>query len=152
MSLINIKILSETLYKYYEQENAQKKGDVGIDLYQPYDIIVPKKKMTYIKLGISYEVIEEGINIASFLLPRSSISKTPLRLVNSMGVIDAGYRGELIAAVDNISDEDYEIKEGVRLFQLVLFRVIDPNNFRINIVTELSETERGIGGFGSTGH
>jgi len=58
-------------------------------------------------------------NKAYYLFPRSSISKTPLRLANSIGLIDGGYRGEIVAMVDNIYDEDYEVKEGERYFQLV---------------------------------
>ena len=82
------------------------------------------------------------------LVPRSSISKTPLRMANSIGIIDAGYRGEIMAAVDNISDEDYMISPGDRLFQLV-----HPTLYPIHASVEsnLSDTERGEGGFGSTG-
>ena len=52
-------------------------------------------------------------------MPRSSISKTPPRLCNAIGLIDAGYRGEIMAAVDNIKQESYEVEKGQRLFQLV---------------------------------
>ena len=82
-------------------------------------------------------------------MPRSSIPKTPLRLSNSIGLIDAGYRGELQAPLDNISDENYLVKAGTRLFQIVN---PDLSTFSsINIVDKLSETDRGEGGFGSTG-
>ena len=58
-------------------------------------------------------------NKAYYLFPRSSISKTPLRLANSIGLIDGGYRGELVGMVDNIYDKDFHIKRGERYFQLV---------------------------------
>ena len=81
-------------------------------------------------------------------MPRSSISKTPLRLCNSIGLIDAGYRGEIMAAVDNIKDEDYIIDYGQRLFQIV---AMDGSPLSFELVDTLSQTDRGAGGFGSTG-
>ena len=81
-------------------------------------------------------------------MPRSSISKTPLRQCNSIGLIDAGYRGEIMAAVDNIKETSFTVNPGQRLFQLVS---MDGGAISFEIVPELSETERGKGGFGSTG-
>ena len=81
-------------------------------------------------------------------MPRSSISKTPIRLCNSVGLIDAGYRGEIMAAVDNIKQEDYTISAGQRLFQIV---AMDGSPLSFELVDELSTTSRGAGGFGSTG-
>lgn len=87
-------------------------------------------------------------NCSYYLYPRSSISKTPLRMSNSMGIIDAGYRGEIIAKVDNLTDTDYILEKGVRLFQ-ICDASLEP--IEIKIVDSLSETTRGEGGFGSTG-
>ena len=75
-------------------------------------------------------------------------AKTPLRLSNSMGLIDAGYRGNIIALVDNLSETDYKVMPGSRLVQLVS-PVADPITFQV--VNSLSETSRGTGGLGSTG-
>ena len=86
-------------------------------------------------------------NISYYLYPRSSISRTPLRMSNSVGIIDAGYRGSLMVSVDNISDEGYTIKSGDRLFQ-VCASTLPPISFELS--TTLSETTRGEGGFGST--
>jgi dUTPase len=83
------------------------------------------------------------------LYPRSSISKTKVRLANSVGIIDPNYRGYLIAAVDNISDEVQVLKQGERYFQLVFVRIDRPSN--IEIIKDLSNTDRGANGFGSTG-
>jgi dUTP pyrophosphatase len=82
------------------------------------------------------------------LVPRSSIFRTPLRQANNIGIIDSGYRGRIMVPVDNRSGEDYIIKNGERLFQLV-HPSLKP--ISIEIVEELDETERGSGGFGSTG-
>lgn len=82
------------------------------------------------------------------IYPRSSISKTPLRLANSIGVVDSGYRGEIMAALDNISDQGYVISRGTRIVQLVS----DSGNITNVIpVVSFKETERGARGFGSTG-
>ena len=81
-------------------------------------------------------------------MPRSSISKTPLRQCNSIGLIDAGYRGEIMAAVDNIKDKPFTLETGQRLFQLV---AMDGSPIHFELVDELTETDRGEGGFGSTG-
>ena len=67
---------------------------------------------------------------------------------NSIGLIDGGYRGEIMASCDNIKDYEYEIKEGQRLFQLVSY---DLTSIEYTIVRELSDSSRGDGGFGSTG-
>lgn len=83
------------------------------------------------------------------LAPRSSIgAKTGLRLSNSIGVIDADYRGEIGVLYDNISDSDYEIKAGDRIAQCWVEPVYQ---FKAVVVDALDETERGAGGFGSTG-
>jgi dUTP pyrophosphatase len=67
---------------------------------------------------------------------------------NSRGIIDHSYRGNIMAKVDNRSNEPFEIKAGERLFQL-LMPTLEP--FNVRFVNELDETERGSGGFGSTG-
>ena len=86
-------------------------------------------------------------NVSYYLYPRSSIYKTPLRTANSVGIIDAGYRGTIMAAVDNRSTEDYTVTPGQRLFQLC-GPTLEPITFEL--VNQLSETSRGEGGFGST--
>jgi dUTP pyrophosphatase len=69
-------------------------------------------------------------------------------MANSIGLIDGGYRGEIMAVCDNIKEIEFSIKKGDRLFQLVSWDM-SPINFEI--VDSLSSTERGCGGFGSTG-
>jgi hypothetical protein len=94
-----------------------------------------------------------------YLYPRSSIVKTPFRLANSVGIIDAGYRGEIIAVVDNIDAANNDMKTCIERHMPPLSRVfqicapsLEP--FFVRIVeheSELGVTERGSGGFGSTG-
>ena len=86
--------------------------------------------------------------VSYYLYRRSSIIKTPLRLANSVGIIDSGYRGDIIACVDNIKNVPYTIEQGTRLFQ-ICGPTLEPIEFKL--VTDLSDTQRGEGGFGSTG-
>lgn len=84
---------------------------------------------------------------AFLLLPRSSISRTSLRLANSVGLIDSGYRGQLIAAVDG----SYNVSEHERLFQIVTPDLLPWDDVRIVSEIPGGPTLRGTGGFGSTG-
>jgi dUTP pyrophosphatase len=130
--------------------NRETRGDAGLDLYCPEDIEVPAGKTAKIDFKIQCEGISDSNdrNVCYYLYPRSSISKTPLRLANSVGIIDAGYRGNLMAVVDNISKESFNIQKGQRLFQ-ICGRYLEP--IHLNLVDTLSHSERGNGGFGSTG-
>ena len=124
------------------------KDDAGFDLYCPDQLLLEPKETTLIKMGIACEMTDDYLPTSYMLVPRSSIYKTPLRMANSIGIIDAGYRGEIMAAVDNTSDDDYMVSPGERLFQLV-----HPTLYPIHasVESELSDTERGDGGFWSTG-
>jgi dUTP pyrophosphatase len=83
---------------------------------------------------------------AFYLYPRSSISSTPLRLANSVGIIDSGYRGEIKACFDSM--DTYSVKKNQRLVQLCT-PTLEP--MYVLVVNALTETARGQGGFGSTG-
>lgn len=86
---------------------------------------------------------------AALLLPRSGISvKKGLNLANCVGLIDADYRGEVKVALHNITDEPQTVSHGERIAQLMYIRCRD---VVFSEVDELDETERGEGGFGSTG-
>lgn len=146
--MLKIQALSpevEALYKNHGQYHA---GDSGLDLFCVRDETIPAGEMRFVKLGVKASAWTEGGENASWLLmPRSSISKTPLRLCNSVGLIDAGYRGEVMAAVDNVKTIDWQIKKGDRLVQAVAF---GGGPVRFELASELDQTTRGAGGFGST--
>ena len=95
-------------------------------------------------------VLDDVMTPAGFyMFPRSSISKTPYRLANSVGIIDSGYRGHLMGKVDRVYDVECPIAVGDRMFQVC---APDLSPFeRVVLVDSLDETERGSGGFGSTG-
>ena len=145
---LRIKILDDEVSSYYKDRNTTYDGDAGMDLYCPHQLIIEPNETLLIKMGIACEMTDEYLPVSFMLVPRSSISKTPLRMSNSIGIIDSGYRGEIMASVDNISNEDYMITPGQRLFQII-HPTLYP--FNTDVVKELSETERGDGGFGSTG-
>ena len=111
-----IKSINTIANKFYEKHGHFHNGDAGLDLYVLEDIIFYPGDTKKIKFGIACEP-KDGK--AYYLLPRSSISKTPLRMANSIGLIDGGYRGEIMACCDNIKDFKYSVKEGERLFQIV---------------------------------
>lgn len=142
---LKIKPRNNSVYRMYEEHGQFHVGDAGLDLFVVENQTIEGGKTELINLGISCETTEKR---PYFLMPRSSISKTPIRLCNSIGLIDAGYRGEIMAAVDNIKQEDYTINSGQRLFQIV---AMDGSPLSFELVDALSSTSRGAGGFGSTG-
>jgi dUTP pyrophosphatase len=91
---------------------------------------------------------ENNHTMSYWLLPRSSISKTSLRMSNSIGLIDEQFLGQIGAYVDNISNEDVFIEKGTRLFQIVS-PTLTP--LVIKLTDSFKETERGTKGFGSSG-
>jgi dUTP pyrophosphatase len=150
---LKIKALNESLKYRYENHCSYHSGDSGFDLFTPVDVVVPAGAISFkIDLEIQCEAFTDKNktnNVSYYLYPRSSMgSKTPLRLSNSVGIIDAGYRGNIMAMVDNISQEDFRIDGGSRMFQLCS-PILSPVSFQLS--DELSETTRGSGGFGSTG-
>ena len=142
---LKIKPFNKDIHKMYENHNHFHPGDSGLDIYIIENQIINPGETIRLKLGISCENLDAK---SYFLMPRSSLSKTPLRLANSVGLIDAGYRGEIMAAVDNIKDFAYEVEIGQRLFQIV---AMDGSAIHFELGDHLSETTRGADGFGSTG-
>ena len=140
-----IQSLNNIAHDFYTDHGHFHDGDAGLDLYVLEDISFEPGETKPIKLGISCEP-EDGN--AYYLFPRSSISKTPLRMANSIGLIDGGYRGEIMAMCDNIKDFTYTAEKGQRLFQLV---AADSSPIHYELVKSLTKTTRGSGGFGSTG-
>ena len=121
--------------------------DTGADLYAAETVVLPAHSISNkIKTGVRIALPE---NWTAYIVPRSSIgAKTPLRLSNSVGVIDSDYRGELGILYDNISDSDYTINAGDRVAQLI---VMPAYHFKPQVVDILPATERNEGGFGSSG-
>jgi dUTP pyrophosphatase len=109
-------------------------------------------------MGIKCSMTFGSIFTGYYLYPRSSMgAKTPLRLSNSVGIIDAGYRGELGAILDNLEGEEvdfnyYKIEKGDRIVQICSPNLTYPiYPILVNNENELGESIRGSDGFGSTG-
>ena len=155
---------------YYKNEVNRPNENAGYDLYCE-ETTIPgysavghlvnqgvKARMVRISADLPYseghylngEVSMNGEEVHYRLAPRSSIFKTPLSMANSEGIIDRTYRGPLKAPVRNHTvTEAYHIQQGTRLFQIV---APDMGWIReVRIVESLPETQRGEGGFGSTG-
>ena len=121
--------------------------DAAADLYAMDDVIIPAHSYgNKLRTGVKIQLPEGWL---AFILPRSSIgAKTPLRLSNSVGLIDSGYRGELGILYDNTSNEDYYINQGDRIAQLL---VMPSYRFQAKVVDILADSDRGEGGFGASG-
>ena len=142
---LKIRPFNAEVKQMYENHGHFHDGDAGLDLFVINEQTISAGEATLIHLQIACENTE---NRPYLLMSRSSIGKTSLRLANAVGLIDAGYRGEIMAVVDNIKTEDYTVEPGQRLFQLV---AMDGSPIYFELVEELSDTTRGGGGFGSTG-
>lgn len=120
--------------------------DAGYDLKSRVCASVFPKDTEFIPTGVCCEI---PVGTVGLLFPRSNISKTPLRMANSVGVIDAGFTGEIQVPLYNTSEvEIRDIEQYDRIAQLVIVPLADVS---LEIVDELDDTERGEGGFGSTG-
>ena len=129
--------------------------DSGFDLYCDSEYIV-SKQTGFLKFGVVSACAlkhDSGlVNRAYWLMPRSSISKTNMICANSVGLIDSGYRGNIMGAVRLVGDTNAEaVGLHTRLFQLVSGSAKPWS--KVHIVDELPkpDSERGVGGFGSTG-
>ena len=121
--------------------------DAAADLYAMDDQIIPSHSYgNKIHTGVKIQLPEGWL---AMILPRSSMgTKTPLRLSNSVGLIDSGYRGELGVLYDNTSDTDYNITAGDRIAQLL---VMPSYRFQAKVVDILADSDRGETGFGDSG-
>ena len=140
---LNVKLLSDNAVL---PENAYA-GDAGIDLRATEAMVLRPFERALIPTGLAM-AIPEGY--AGFVLPRSgSAIKQGLSLVNSPGLIDSGYRGEIKCIAINLDPQnDISIQVGDRVAQLVVMKV---ENLQLMQVDELDVTQRGEGGFGSSG-
>ena len=135
------KLNDEAIIPKYQSELA-----AGFDLHSIEDYVLKKGERKLIKTGLAFE-IEEGYEIQ--IRPRSGLAfKHGITVLNSPGTIDADYRGEIMVLLINLGEEDFEIKKGERIAQAVVAPVVQA---KFEEVEKLSETKRGVGGFGSTG-
>lgn len=134
---------------YYNKINNNE--DSGFDLMVDQDYnITNEKNVWFLDLKVKCAMVDTKNNklVGYYLYPRSSISKYNLIVANHVGIIDSGYRGNIMGSVRLYGNEPQFIEKGTRLFQLC---APDLSPFDVRIVDELPESIRGVGGFGSTG-
>jgi len=151
---------SKDVLDSYVSHSTYHEGDSGLDLFVPKDVEIEPGKTVLVDMGIQCQsksftfclknwVKGEFYQYHSyFLFPRSSISKTPLIMRNSIGLIDSAYTGNIKAPLYNTSHETFVLKKGQRYVQLVN---ADASPVKFKIVNQLRGTSRNQSGFGSTG-
>lgn len=130
-----------------ELPQAQNRGDAGYDLRSAQDISIAPGERAIVPTGIAIAI---PIGYGGFVQPRSGLAaKKGISVLNSPGLIDSGYRDELkVILINTDRNETFEIKRGDRIAQLVIQKY---ETVQWNVVEDLEDSERGTGGFGSTG-
>ena len=160
----NVEKRQKLVKKYIDGSNVEI--DSGFDIFTPQTMSLDNNSLSNkIPMGISTSMTFGDKNCGYYLYPRSSMgAKTPLRLSNSVGIIDPGYRGEITAIVDNISRPStlepieqsvlniYTVSKGDRIVQICPPNLTYPvYPIIVDSIEELGSSIRGNNGFGSTG-
>jgi dUTP pyrophosphatase len=145
-----MKVKIKKLHPGAQVPKYAKPGDAAMDLYavevkKHIDSLTDETTKLVIDSGLAFEIPEGFVGL---VFPRSSVQSTGLRLANCVGVIDSGYRGSVKAVFDIVDSSLIYYEEGDRFAQLM---IIPHPPVEFEEVEELSSTERGEGGFGSTG-
>lgn len=120
-------------------------NDAGYDLAAPEDDMIGPFETKKINMGYAIQ-LDDGYWAA--IVSRSGLAKNYITVANSPGIIDSGYRGEIGVLLHNSDDVPFQIKKGDRIAQMIVHRVCEAE---IQEVQELSNSDRGAGGFGSSG-
>ena len=142
---MNIKIINKSPHSLPEYETA---ASAGMDLRANLEtaVILKPLERTIVKTGLFLEL---PIGVEAKVRPRSGLAaKKGITVLNAPGTIDADYRGEIGVILVNLSDENFTIENGERVEQLVIAK---HERAALQQVKILTETQRGTGGFGSTG-
>lgn len=142
-----MKVKFRKLVSHAFEPSYAKPGDAGMDLRAIGKHRNPEHGFVEFDTGLAFEIPEGHVGL---VFPRSSISKTPHTLANSVGVVDSGYRGEVKVRMRYQEDNEHlEYQPGDRVAQLV---ILPYPQVDLEEVKELSSTDRGNGGFGSSGN
>ena len=142
------KALIKKLHKAVNIPEYKTNGSSGLDIeaFLEKDLIVKSNETVIVPTGLSV-AIDQNLEIQ--IRPRSGLAaKNNITILNSPGTIDSDYRGEIKVILINLGKDDFVIKNGDRIAQMVISPVIKTE---FEIVDELPNTLRGLGGFGSTG-
>lgn len=146
---IDYQILDDRLGIEFPLPTYATEGSAGVDLRAMIDepLTVAPNQVLMVPTGLS--IYMKDPSMASIILPRSGLGhKKGIVLGNGTGLIDSDYQGPLMVSLWNRSDEPFELKVGERIAQLVFLPVLQP---KWNLTKEYETSERGEGGFGSTG-
>ena len=146
---IEVKILNSRIGKEINLPEYKTIGSAGMDVRACLEdsIILTPGSTVLIPLGFAMHI--KDVDVTALIIPRSGLgSKHGIVLGNLVGLIDSDYQGELMVPAWNRSQEDFTISSGDRIAQMVIVPVIQAN---FNIVDDFEKTERGEGGFGSSG-
>jgi len=136
------KLKPEAILPSYARE-----GDAGLDLFAVTQIVIPSGKSALVPTGIA---IELPPGTEAQVRPRSGLAlKHALTVLNTPGTVDEGYRGEVGVILINHGAASFTVEAGMKVAQMVVSPRIQ---VAVVEVAELSDTQRGAGGFGSTGH
>mgnify|MGYP001258170051 CR=1 FL=1 len=135
------KVHADAIIPEYKTEGA-----AGCDITAVEEVTIKPNESFLVRTGLS---IESPQGYFVMLAPRSSfVLKKHLDVPNSVGIIDSDYRGEILMSLRNLGTEDAVIEKGERIGQILFIPVVQAD---FEVVEELTETQRGAGGFGSTG-
>ena len=151
-----VELYDSTITKLANTRFSNKHPDSGFDLFVPDTVTIEARKIKLIDMKVSCAVSKvTGYGDMDcepspyYMYARSSVSKRGIMLANSVGIIDSGYRGTLMAAFFNTTDNPVTIGKGDRIVQVCMPGL--DYNFTVELANSLEETERGAGGLGSTG-
>lgn len=143
---ISTKIRFQCISPDAVEPNRQHADDAGADLSTIEDFTLEPGERRLVRTGI---VLEIPYGMLGYVVPRSGLAaKHGVTIVNAPGLIDSGYRGEVMVCLLNTGDEQLEFHKGDRIAQLVIQRHVSPLFYETSALTE---TKRGDNGFGSTG-
>lgn len=120
-------------------------GDAGIDLRAVEDYDIPEGCSDLVRTGLKCEIPNGCVGL---VFPRSGLGSMGITIRNAVGVVDSGYRGEVLAAIWNTTCDQIHISKGDRICQLVVMPYCPCS---IELVDDLSDSDRGTDGYGSTG-
>lgn len=139
---LGVKLLNENAILPYRANP----GDAGLDLFSTEEKIIKSGETELISTGL---ILELPKGTEAQIRPRSGLAlKHSITVLNSPGTIDEGYRGELKVILINHGKMDFKVEKQMRIAQMVIAPVVEVN---ISQVESISDSERGIGGFGSSG-
>lgn len=142
---VEIKLLTDTASLPARATEGSAGYDLRADIAEP--ITIARGEIFAVPTGVAIALPNK--NLVAMVCARSGLAiKHGITLANGVGIIDSDYRGEIKVGLINLGSRDFEISPNERIAQLLILPVETPE---ISLVSEISETERGAGGFGSTG-